>query len=76
MSGSKPFARRRISRDLDHPASRGAPVAGAAAPALAGVTVGGGVWEWQSPVPQGNRLYGVEVTPGGTAWTVGAPERS
>ena len=44
----------------------------AASPALAGITVGGGVWEWQSPVPQGNRLYGVEVAPGGTAWTIGA----
>ncbi|MDI9600256.1 MAG: hypothetical protein QM323_12350 [Acidobacteriota bacterium] len=37
----------------------------AAAPALAGLAVGGGVWEWQSPLPQGNRLYDVEVAPEG-----------
>lgn len=45
---------------------------GAAAPALAGVATGAGVWEWQSPLPQGNRLYDVEVAPGGAVWAVGA----
>ena len=44
----------------------------AAAPALAGLAVGGGVWEWQSPLPQGNRLYDVEVAPEGAVWAVGA----
>jgi photosystem II stability/assembly factor-like uncharacterized protein len=71
MPGSKPFAGRGIRATWTTLLLATLLSLALAAPALAGITVGGGVWEWQSPLPQGNRLYGVEVAPGGTAWTVG-----
>lgn len=40
--------------------------------AAAGMATGAGVWEWQSPLPQGNRLTAVEAAPGGALWAVGA----
>ncbi len=44
----------------------------AAAPAGAGtVSTGDGVWHWQNPWPQGNRLLAVDFVDASTGWAVG-----
>ena len=44
----------------------------AAAPATAGATsTGDGVWHWQSPLPQGNKLLAVDFVDASIGWAVG-----